>query len=328
MNITTNPQRDRFNSSQVTDYLIENEFSKHDRRKLSAPVSNILTELEEGYDKIIIRDPKTVKKRYIPRIIMDRDRLRELCDPEAIPVDVDRIEAPSDNEFLLESIHKLEQRLATLEANVSNTQHGVEDTKCTMELIINDRSKFEKHFCPEHVLERLDDIPVWAYHEIVQGLFKIIGFKAANAQKNFTTYPNEMPLLTFGLLAKDGSIRQPRFGITCHTQVTGPRLAPVLYIWISKKAYKILGGASFFQNCHTRVWRGEHVILPELPLAIQQHNGWFLRNFTEDDKATKILRELAKFSKTDPRIVKNLGIKGPATPEEIRAAASPHADNE
>ena len=184
---------------------------------------------------------------------------------------------PQTSMFLYQSIHKLEQRIETLEMNVSNTQNWEAVDKSTMERIINDRSEFEKHFCPAHVLERLDDIPVWVYHETVHNLFKIIDFESANSPMYYTEHPDEMPLLIFGKLAANGDMRQPRFGITSDTQFTGPKLQSGLYIWISETAYENLGGTFFSQSCHTRAWRGRHVMLPELPLAIQQNSGWFLR---------------------------------------------------
>ena len=42
INITTNPNRDRFKPSQITGYLMKNGFSNLERRCVNAPVSNKL----------------------------------------------------------------------------------------------------------------------------------------------------------------------------------------------------------------------------------------------------------------------------------------------
>ena len=306
INITTNPHRDRFKPSQITDYLMKNGFSHCVRNNLSAQVTNKLKDIEYTHNKIIIRDPHAQQTRNVPWIIMERERLKELCDPETIQEHIDEIEdieAPTDIDVLYQSIHKLEQRIETLEMNASNTQNGETVTKGLMELIINDRSEFEKHFCREHVIERLDDIPVWVYHEVLQAFFKIIKFKAASSPTLYTTHSEEMPLLKLGKLSgnQNKKMLSPSFGLTSHTQVKGESLKSGIYIWLSKQAYE----QSIFELVDIMLdrcsWRGSDAyVLTTMPLATQMDHGWFIRTLGGDDNATWVLQQLKQFSITPP----------------------------
>ena len=120
--------------------------------------------------------------------------------------------------------------------------------------------------------------------------------------------------MIFGRLLNNGSISGARFGITSHTQVSELELKNGLYIWLSKTAFEELHNFNFLEISDFRSWRGQHFILPSIPLAVKIDNGWFLRNLSDADVATKTLQELTQFSITEPEVLDHLGIQNPATP--------------
>jgi len=366
LNVTENPCRKKFKPGEISKYLKNNGFNDLDIRYISAHVSNKLNYIRDNHNNIIGICPHNKQARNRLHVIKGRKSLEGLRDLNsatgpavqpstrsgASPVHSSRpiLREPEDNNrnsypnssknrtddnssvsvnnIFYSNLLEIKDRLANLESLLSKTQPKNESNSSKMISIIESYDCFKEHFCPDYIKERLGDIPLCVYHQVVKDFFDIVKFKSANSQRLYTQYPDEMPLLTLGKLTGDGKMIDKRFGITCYTQAQKLKLDPGLYIFINENTYEelILECSNEIDNKET--WRGNHFILPKIPLAILKDNGWFLRKLRESDKATKLLEKLAKFSKTDPGTVNNLGINGAATPLAIRIATGAAARNE
>jgi len=139
INITSNPSKNQFTPSEVSDYLQEKKFSSLGRATISANVSNNLKSLCDY--ELIRRDPDNKQKRNRPCVIIDREGLRKQAKEDVVQDDISNTLPLFDTNSLVLRLEKTEERLAALEKNIFNNSL-VKNTKGEMSSIIRLTTEF------------------------------------------------------------------------------------------------------------------------------------------------------------------------------------------